>query len=646
MHIPDSFIQDVLARTDVVDVVGRYVQLKKAGANYHGLCPFHGEKTPSFTVSPTKQFFHCFGCGKNGNAIGFLMEYAGLGFVEAVQDLAGNLGLSIPQEPLSPSDKLRVKAQKEQKNKVTDALARAAAHYSTHLARTPHAVQYIQKRGLSDAVVQRFQLGYASDSWRGLATVFPDYAAPELREAGLLIEKESEQNPTETTRYDRFRDRIMFPIRNLKGECIGFGGRILDKGEPKYLNSPETTVFSKGRELYGLFEGRSAIDKAGYALVTEGYMDVVALAQMGFENTVATLGTACTEDHIQKLLRFTPKVVFSFDGDAAGRRAATKALHTALPFAQDSKSFHFLFLPPEHDPDSYIRAFGTDAFARLVAAAVPLSQMLLNEARQGCDLDTIEGRSKLASQARAMWQPLPDGAGKRQLLQQIAALVQLGQYELLDLWGMATRGDTSSPNSRSRFTPPSAKNKHSVLTHESGRGLSQTKFHANTHANGSNFTLHPRAPLSGRKPISSRIDRALGILFVHNGFWNKLSAADHAMLCAWSAPYGDVFRWLEHQIMEYGVQTWGTLSLALRQYCTQPHHNEGLAGLNELYALVSKHVTQAGLNPEEEFTELNDIMKRLREDARRQRLSQLVEEAMHNPLKFEEYKRLLAQQKS
>ena len=434
MTIPQSFIQELLARVDVVDIVGRYVPLKKGGANFMGLCPFHGEKSPSFSVSPAKQFYHCFGCGKNGNAISFLMEHAGMGFVEAVQDLAQQVGLQVPDDDISPQEKERAAAARQKQATLTDVLEKAADAYRRHLRESQRAIGYFKGRGVSGTVAKRYGLGYAPEGWRSLASVFPQYDDPLLEESGLVIVNDEDGGK----RYDRFRDRVMFPIRNVKGECIGFGGRVLGDDKPKYLNSPETPVFHKGRELYGLFEARTAIREHGYALVTEGYMDVVALAQLGFPNAVATLGTACTPEHVQKLLRFTESVVFSFDGDAAGRRAARKALDGALPHATDTRSIKFLFLPAEHDPDSFIRANGTDAFARHVSEAVPLSRFLVESASDGCDLATAEGRAHMASNARPLWTALPDGVLKRQLLSELAQLTQLNAQDLADLWGPAT----------------------------------------------------------------------------------------------------------------------------------------------------------------------------------------------------------------
>ena len=314
--IPPSFIQDLLNRVDIVDIVGRHVQLKKGGANLMGLCPFHNEKSPSFTVSPSKQFYHCFGCGAHGTAIGFLIEYSGLGFIDAVKELAQGVGMVVPNDndTMPPAQRAALQAQS---SALSDLMTQASDFYRAQLRSAPTAIAYLKQRGLTGEVAARFGMGYAPESRSGLRSVFTQYDAPGLVEAGLVIEKDEDEGGP-ARRYDRFRDRIMFPIRNTKGQVIAFGGRVLGQGEPKYLNSPETPLFQKGNELYGLFEARQAIRDAGYVLVTEGYMDVVALAQLGFPQAVATLGTACTNTHVQKLLRVTDTVIFSFDGDKAG----------------------------------------------------------------------------------------------------------------------------------------------------------------------------------------------------------------------------------------------------------------------------------------------------------------------------------------
>ena len=552
MAIPQSFIQELVARADVVDIVGRYVQLKKTGANFSGLCPFHAEKSPSFTVSPSKQFYHCFGCGKNGNAIGFLIDHAGMNFVEAVKELAQQYGMQVPEEDISPQDRARAAEQREKQNTLTDVLEKAGEAYRRHLKESPRAVEYLKSRGLSGAVARQFGLGYAPAGWRSLASVFPRYDDPLLVESGLVIHNQ-EEDGGEEKRYDRFRDRVMFPIRNVKGECIGFGGRVLGDDKPKYLNSPETPVFSKGRELYGLFEARTALREEGYVLVTEGYMDVVALAQLGFPNAVATLGTACTPEHVQKLFRFTDAVVFSFDGDAAGRRAARKALDGALPYATDVRSVKFLFLPPEHDPDSYIRSFGKEGFARCVSDAVPLSRFLVDAAREGCELNSAEGRAHLASNARPLWMQMPEGALKRQLLGEFAALVQLAPRELSELWmpGEA-RTATSSGERGGRGHGPAGSRSPGYAPRERA-------------SSGGGY-----AP--GRARPASRADHAARILLGHTEGWDGLSVEDHAMLCDLPAPHGPLFVWLENQLHEHGPQPWAAMREGLRG-----HDSEDLA---------------------------------------------------------------------
>ncbi|HEX7650186.1 MAG TPA: DNA primase [Noviherbaspirillum sp.] len=446
--IPQSFIQDLLNRVDIVDVVGRYVQLKKGGANFMGLCPFHNEKSPSFTVSPTKQFYHCFGCGAHGTAIGFLIEYSGLGFVEAVKDLAQGVGMVVPDEDrLPPAQRAEAHAKTLA---LSEVMSKAGEYYKQQLRNAQHAIAYLKGRGLTGEIAAKFGIGYAPGGWDNLRSVFSHYEAPELVESGLVIDK-SEEEGVGRKRYDRFRDRIMFPIRNTKGQVIGFGGRVLDGGEPKYLNSPETPLFQKGHELYGLFEARQAIREAGYVLVTEGYMDVVALAQLGFPQAVATLGTACTPTHVQKLLRQTDQVVFSFDGDSAGRRAARRALDACLPHAGDNRTLKFLFLPPEHDPDSYVREYGAETFEQQVRDAMPLSQFLLKEVTQDNDLTTPEGRAKAQFEAKPLLQAMPASGLRLQIVRSLAQATQTTAAEIEALF------ELSQPVAITKVAPPRAK---------------------------------------------------------------------------------------------------------------------------------------------------------------------------------------------
>lgn len=556
MAIAQSFIQELLARADVVEVVGRYVQLKKSGANFMGLCPFHAEKTPSFSVSPTKQFYHCFSCGKHGDAINFLMEHTGASFTEAVHELAQQCGLSVPEDTRSPQEKARDAQQSQRRATLSQVLARASQAYRQRLKDAPRAIGYLKKRGLTGQIASRFALGYAPEGWRTLAGVFPDYADPLLVESGLVIAGEGEGGPER--RYDRFRDRIMFPIRSVKGEVIGFGARVLGNEKPKYLNSPETPVFHKGSELYGLYEARAALREKGYALVVEGYMDVVALAQLGFANAVATLGTACTPQHVQKLFRFTASVVFSFDGDAAGQRAASKALQAALPYASDTRSVKFLFLPGGHDPDSFIRTEGAQAFAAAVAAAEPLSRFLLQTAAQDCDMSSAEGRARFAAQARPLWQQLPAGALAQQILADIAQQTHIDARELAQLWGQSrSASGASGTNARSAPSPGPGQRPW-----RGSAGGPDERWHDRWNDGWNDGWPNSAARL--RAAPASRASRALQIVLTDPAAWPALGEPDQHLLCSQPAPHGPLFAWLDRQFHEHGPQPWAALRQALR----------------------------------------------------------------------------------
>ena len=388
--IPNDFIQTLLARIDIVDVIDRSVPLKKAGANYVACCPFHSEKTPSFTVSPSKQFYHCFGCGAHGTAVGFLMEHGGKSFPEAIEELARDAGLAVPRVESRPGETER----REQADDLASLLLQAAKFYRAQLKESPGAIDYLKGRGLTGEIAARFGIGYAPDAWQPLAATFEQYDARQLETAGLVIAGEAGK------RYDRFRDRIMFPIHDSRGQVIGFGGRVLGDGEPKYLNSPETPLFSKGRELYGLYLARNAIRAAGRVVVVEGYMDVVALAQHGIDYAVATLGTATTPVHAQKLFRLADTVVYCFDGDAAGRKAAWRALENTLPVLADDRNALFLFLPDGEDPDDFVRKRGKAAFEALFERATPLSEFLIAELSAQHPPTSAEGRAALVHAAR------------------------------------------------------------------------------------------------------------------------------------------------------------------------------------------------------------------------------------------------------
>jgi len=446
--IPKSFIQDLLNRLDIVDVIERYVPLKKAGANYVACCPFHNEKSPSFTVSQSKQFYHCFGCGAHGTAIGFVMEHGGVGFVDAVEELAGSIGAEVPREAAAPGQ-----AQRKVAPDLYELMQSATRYYRDQLKQSPRAIDYLKRRGLSGEVAARFGIGYAPEAWQSLSAIVPDYQDGSLVETGLVIEGEGGK------RYDRFRDRIMFPIVNARGQVIGFGGRILDAGEPKYLNSPETVLFEKGHELYGLFQAQRAIRASHRVLVVEGYMDVVALAQHGVDYAVATLGTATTPFHVQKLLRLAEQVVFCFDGDAAGQRAAWRALENALPQLVDGKRIGFLFLPPQHDPDSFVREHGAAAFEQLMQNAMPLSGYMLRELSAQLDLNTQEGRSMLLERAKPLLTAISAPAAALLLRKEVAALAGITQAELEALYAIKPIGAPARrvPQKSPRSAPAGAR---------------------------------------------------------------------------------------------------------------------------------------------------------------------------------------------
>ena len=530
--IPQSFIQDLLGRVDIVEVIDRYVKLKRAGANYTACCPFHSEKSPSFTVSPTKQFYHCFGCGAHGTAVGFLMEYGGMGFVEAVKDLAQGVGMKVPEEQRSENERRRA----EQGETLHEVLLRAAQHYRNQLKDAPQAIAYLKKRGLSGDIAKRFGIGYAPDEWQNLAAAFTDYDGPMLASAGLVKQKEDGK------RYDVFRGRVMFPIVDVRGNVIGFGGRVIGDGEPKYLNSPETPVFEKGRELYGLYQGRRAIRDAGRAVVVEGYMDVVALAQSGVEYAVATLGTATTPLHVQKLLRQTDEIVFCFDGDNAGRKAAWRALENSLAFLADGKQLKFLFLPEGEDPDTFVRQHGKSAFETLLdKGAVPLSRFLINELTGRVDLSTAEGRAKCVHEAKPLLKLMQPNALRMQLVRELAEKTRLSPEEVAQLCELSGAADA-----RARSPEP------------------------------------PRIP---RKPVTPLARQVLRALVSNPICAGKLTAGQRALL---GAPELAAVAALVDTVLETGADTSGKLYEATRdkQYADlyQEVASDAMASIDEASA--------------------------------------------------------------
>ena len=443
-RIPQHFIDDLMSRTDIIEVVGSRVPLKKAGREFKACCPFHDEKTPSFTVSPTKQFYHCFGCGAHGTALGFLMDHDHLGFVDAVEELARQAGVEVPREAGS--------AAKRPEDDLYAVMEKTARFFSGELKKNKEAIDYLKSRGVDGETAARFGIGFAPSRWDGLIEHFgsTEKSLKQLADCGLIIERE------QGGWYDRFRGRVMFPIRDARGRVIAFGGRIIGDGEPKYLNSPETRLFHKGRELYGLFEARQALRDISRLMVVEGYMDVVGLSQAGIHWAVATLGTATTGDHLHRLFRLTDTVVFCFDGDRAGRQAAWRALENALPSLVEGRQVQFLFLPEGEDPDSLVRAEGPEKFRSRVDEAVPLSDYLLENLESRVDMSSVDGRARMAELARPLLSRIPPGIYHDLLVTRLAQTIGMNEERL----GTILAGDLPSqpgfrPAARGAPTPAS-----------------------------------------------------------------------------------------------------------------------------------------------------------------------------------------------
>ncbi len=450
--IPQQFIDDLLARIDIVDIIDGYVPLKRAGRNHQARCPFHDEKTPSFTVSQDKQFYHCFGCGANGTAISFLMEYGGMTFPEAIEELASRAGLTVPHE--APDGSRAARPPTSDRSDLYELMELAVRYYTRQLREHPErerAVAYLKQRGLSGELAQEFEIGFAPDGWDNILRTLGQSAdaVKRLASIGLLVEKDSGRG-----HYDRFRDRIMFPIRDRRGRAIGFGGRVLGDGEPKYLNSPETPIFHKGTEVYGLYQARKSMRQMDRIYVVEGYMDVLALAGNGVRNTVATLGTACTKEHLDLLFRYAPQIVFCYDGDAAGQKAAFRAMETALPLLREGREVDFQFMPPEDDPDTFIRREGTAAFTD-PARQTPLSDYLIQYLRGEIDTSTREGKAKLADRAMGYARQLAGDSLRDLLVKRIADITFLNEHELKSKLGGETIPAARAPRAAtgSRHAP-------------------------------------------------------------------------------------------------------------------------------------------------------------------------------------------------
>ena len=439
--IPESFIQEILNRIDVVDVVDQRVKLKKAGANYVACCPFHQEKSPSFTVSPSKQFYHCFGCGAHGSAISFLMEYDGLTFIESVQSIANQLGLAVP------NDQSNAKKDKADDFKLEEILKKANQYFKKNLRSSELAINYLKKRGLTGAIAREFQIGYASDDWQGLKKEFENYEEPKLQTAGLVQKNDSGKI------YDRFRNRIIFPIINAKGNIIGFGGRVINKDDqPKYYNSPETPLFKKSYEVYGLPQAKKGIREDNNILIVEGYMDVISLYQHGIQNAVATLGTATTIYHLKKLIRYTKKITFCFDGDHAGKEAAWKALNTAVEILEDNYEFYFLFLPEGEDPDTFITKNSIQDFKKYIDQATPLTEFIVRRLTENNDLTSQENKIKFINNFEPIYKKIKSNKYKIFLIKKIADLIHFSQREIEKMMNIQAT-DNYSSSQQIKYSP-------------------------------------------------------------------------------------------------------------------------------------------------------------------------------------------------
>ena len=425
--IPQHFVDDLISRADIVEVLGRRIQLKKAGREFKACCPFHDEKTPSFTVSPTKGFYHCFGCGAHGTALGFLMDHDHLSFVEAVESLANSMGIDVPR------DESQRPAQRY--DDLFDLMGEIERFYQQALRDHSPAVEYLKQRGIDGATAKRFGIGYAPAGWDAIASRFgkSKESADRLLAVGQVIRKDN------GNQYDRFRDRIMFPIRDARGRCIGFGGRVMGDEQPKYLNTSDTVLFHKRQELYGLYEARQALRNIDRLLIVEGYMDVVALSRHGFDFAVATLGTATTDEHLNRLFRLTDEACFCFDGDRAGRDAAWKALEIALPHVREGRQIRFVFLPDGHDPDSFVQSNGATGFEQALNNGVALSDFLIGELATRVDMTSVDGRARLAELAKPLIGRIAPGIYKELLTAQLAESVGISAGKLDAILSKAQR---------------------------------------------------------------------------------------------------------------------------------------------------------------------------------------------------------------
>ena len=619
--IPQTFIDDLLSRADIVEVVDKRVTLKKSGKNYSACCPFHKEKTPSFSVQPERQFYYCFGCGAGGNAIGFIMNFDQTDFPQAVESLARDNGMEVPREENAAATR-----RQSENSKLFEVLEQASKFYCQQLRRHEQrksAVEYLKARGVSGEVARDFCIGYAPPGWDNLLKAIAGDANEQksLLKAGMVIEKEArkteENDSTKNTNavryYDRFRDRIIFPIRDSRGRTIAFGGRVLGDDKPKYLNSPETPVFHKGAELYGLFEAKKANNKLKRILIVEGYMDVIALAQMGIRNSVATLGTATSDRHLIRLFRLVPEVVFCFDGDNAGRTAAWRALEASLSEMQDGRQVKFLFLPEGEDPDTLVRKIGETEFNLLIEKATPLEQFFFDKLSEGLDIRTIEGRARLSNVAKPLIAKFPNGIYGQLMLDKLSETLGVANEsldKLIDSHSKKTRGSSATP------APPSSSPGHSPSSSEAapyGAGFDQS-----SKPSSKSWSPSPKSTSSNlnvyRKPAAVK---AIELLMQNPEVALSINADLSPLHSA-----GDEGRQLLLSLIDMVKRDPDTDTPTLLGYCS------GSPFGNQITRLKSENITPIeGL--EQEFLQildkiLSDVVKKLESQKRREALSKIA----------------------
>ena len=600
-RIPQSFIDELLGRSDIVELIGSRVQLKKAGREYKACCPFHSEKTPSFWVSPDKQFYHCFGCSAHGTVLSFLMNHDRLSFPEAVEELASRAGLEVPHEGGSS-------AEPAPGAELYETLARVAAHWNAALPGDARARGYLERRGLVAATLQQFLIGYAPASWNDVLRRF-GASEPERRAllgAGLIVEREGGTIRDGEKHYDRFRDRVMFPIRDARGRVIAFGGRIIDQGEPKYLNSPETPLFHKGRELYGLYEVRQSRAPLKRLLVVEGYMDVVQLHQSGITYAVATLGTATTGDHLKRIFRVVSEVVFAFDGDRAGRAAAWRALGNALPEAREGREVRFLFLPEGHDPDSLVAEEGREAFERRIGGALPLSEYLVQELAGQIDLQHADGRARFAEAARPLLAKVPEGIYRELLLTRLAETIRLPANRLDELWARQAQAARGAASGAAGAAGGAAGERSGASADAAVRGPWATRRDA---PSGRRPAARGRGVGVGRGSV---MRQAVQVLVHRPQVAQALPAAQLTMLTTLTQPGAELLRALVDELRERPCASTAAL---LERWRDRPDaaHLEKLAVAESLIK-----------DEKAALSELLEAIDRLRDESGRQRLDELL----------------------